>query len=279
MFTTANTLRIGRRMLGGVACLGMALGVTACSNDPTKLSCKDLASNPAAIDAMVKVAVSNPAFAAYINPSNGFGGGGQVAAGSGIDEGGVTTEFKNQVAALCAGANPGTQPFQTALGNTESFVQTGVRTPVPASNNTPEPSQNSGGSNNPANSNQPSGGTGGGSGSGQGSGGSGSQSSGSGGGGSEPAQHTPVCDPNEPHYPCSDPSSGQTLSGPPNSSGSGNGPVDNGSSSSGSSGSSSSGSGSSGSSGSGSSGSSSGSSQGNGNLTLPPCGPAQHCNW
>jgi hypothetical protein len=276
MFTTANTLRIGRRMLGGVACLGMALGVTACSNDPTKLSCKDLANNPAAVDAMVKVAVSNPAFAAYINPSNGFGGGGQVAASSGIDEGGVTTEFKNQVAALCAGANPNTQPYQTALGNTESFVQTGVRTPAPASNSTPEPSQNAGSSNGASNSNQGSGATGGGSSSGQASAGSGSQGSGSGG---EPSQHTPVCDPNEPHYPCSDPSSGQLLNGPPSSSGgNGNsGPVDNGPSGSGSSGSS--GSSSSGSQGSGSSSGSSGSSQGNGTLALPPCGPAQHCNW
>ncbi|HUZ28696.1 MAG TPA: hypothetical protein VMU90_05610 [Solirubrobacteraceae bacterium] len=252
MLTVDSKLHIGRRMLGVVACAGMTLGITACTSDPTKLTCKDLNSSAAAVNVMAQAAMENPAFSPYINPSNNFGGGGQAAVGAGIDESGLSSEFKNQIAALCAGANPNTQPYQTALGNTESFAQTGARTPAPSNNSTPDPNQGSGGSNSGsgssqdpnANSDGPSG-----------SAASAAQSSGSGG-----------------------------STGPPNgSSGAGSsGPVDNGSSgsaSSGSSGSQPSGSQGAGSAGSGSAGSNSSSSQGNGNLTLPPCGPAQHCNW
>jgi hypothetical protein len=262
MLTINGKLHIGRRMLGVLACAGMTLGITACTSDPTKLTCKDLNSSAAAVNVMAQAAMENPAFAPYINPSNNFGGGGQAAVGAGIDESGLSSEFKNQIAALCAGANPNTQPYQTALGNTESFAQTGARTPAPSNTSTPDPNQGSGGSNSGSGSSQdPNANSGGPSASAAPA----AQSSGS-GGSAQPAQNTPVCDPNQPQYPCTDPSSGQLLTGPPSGGGGSgsSGPVHNGSS---------------GSTSSASTGSNSGSSQVSGNLQLPPCGPAQHCNW
>src|SRR5437588_375688 len=79
---------------------------------------------------------------------------------------GLAIECKSQVASLCAGASGSTQPYDTALGNTESFARTGARTPAPSS-------QSTGASN-------------GGSGSDQGSGGSSGGSSAGGSSGSQP---------------------------------------------------------------------------------------------
>jgi hypothetical protein len=209
------------------------------------LTCAQINSNPGALDAMAKAALTDPFFKPYIQPSQGFGGGGSEAASAGVDEGGLSSEFKNQVQAICQGAGGDTAPYQTALGNTESFAKTGTRTPAPSSNVTAEPSQGSNGSNNAPSSNQGNGGSSpsssdpnGGGGSSQGSGSGGPPASGASGG---------------------SPSSGSQ--GSSSSSGQGTGsPTDNGSSGSGSSGS------------GGNSSSGSGSST-NGDPGIPPCKP------
>jgi len=245
MLTTANTRALRRLVLALVACVG----ITACSSsDPSNLTCKELSSNPAGLDAMSKVAMSDPAITPYINPANNFGGGGQEAAGAGVDEGGLTNEFKNQVGSICSGADPSTKPYATALGNTESFARTGTRTPATPAQTPANPDQGSSGSGNgPASgqssgsSSPASGGSSGGGGSGQGSGGGGTSGSGSpsnsgpadsGSGGSQPSGSQG-----------SSPPSGGTPSGGSSSPGSGG-------------------------SGSGGSGSSSGGNQG-----IPPCQP------
>jgi hypothetical protein len=253
MFISTSRLAIGRRVLALVGCVGMTFGIAACTNDVKQATCKDVSSNSAAVDAMAKVAMGTPALAPYVNPTNNFGAGGQVAVGSGIDEGGLTSEFKNQIKSICAGANAGTQPYETALGNTVSFARTGSRVPAPSENsqsNGQAPSSSNGGS---SGSDQGSATTSGGSSPGQASGGStggesnGSQSSGSSGSQSGGSQ-----------------SSGSKSSG------------SSGTQSNGSNGSSSGGQGSSGASNGTNGGTASGgssSSQGTGNPNIPPCGP------
>lgn len=118
-----------------------------------------------------------------------------------------------QIDAQCAQvSNPEFKPYSAALLAVKDYVngQAELRTDADPQGDQRYPPQSAASpATNTTTGAQPTGGGSSASGAGSGSGGGGS-----GGASQQPAQHAPVCDPVEPHYPCVSQSSGQTLNGP-----------------------------------------------------------------